>query len=102
MTRPTTLSLLAAAAFGLVMAAASAASSEQPDHPSGPERENWCFIARTQCIQGCFNNSNTPEDRAGCETRCNAQLPADCRQELRQTLGAARITTPARTAQRRP
>ena len=102
MTRHTTLSLLAAAAFGLVMAAASAANGERPDNPSGPESEHACWLARTQCIASCFNDSNTPEVRAACETRCNAILRPECRQELRQTLGPARVTTPLRTAQRRP
>lgn len=103
MTRHTTLSLFAAAAFGLVMAVSTASGQPPADPPTTPERGAECWIARFECIRSCFNNSNTPEDRAACEGRCNAILGPDCVQPARQPLGAARVTAaPQRTVSRRP
>jgi hypothetical protein len=102
-TRHTTLSLFAAAAFGIVMAAASAASGEAPaSQLTTPEREQYCWDVRLRCIMGCFNSSNNPETRAACEINCNAQIPPDCVQETRRPLRAARIPAPQATLQARP
>ena len=101
MNRQTTLSLFAAAAFGLLMTLSTASGQPPADPPTTPERGAECWIARFECIRSCFNNSNTPEDRAACEGRCNAILGPDCVQPARQPLDAARITTPQRNMQRR-
>jgi hypothetical protein len=97
MTRQTTVSLLAAAAFGVVMAAATMASGEINQGGSTLTQYDPynCGPAFSACFARCAPAGSPPEQRARCEQHCRAQMdPMDC-----QYLRRPQTTSPAATVQ---
>ncbi len=101
MTRQTTLSLLAAAAFGVIMAAASSASGEAPQGGQAPtQTNNSCGYVG--CMARCAPPGATPEQRARCQSQCMAQNdPMDCQYLRRPTTAAAADSIQGATPRRR-
>lgn len=101
MERHTTTTLLAALAFGLVMAAASGASqARQNQGQLSPDDIRRCEQEYADCLArvGCTGNE-TPQERALCEQRCEFYGPLWCQPSARQ--GPAISVSPNGTLQRR-
>jgi len=103
MTRQTTMSLLAAAAFGVIMAAASAASGEV--NQGGSTQTHYdpyhCGPAFSACFARCAPPGSPPEQRARCERSCHDQMdPMDCMYLRPQTV-APNTAAPAPPLRRR-
>lgn len=100
MNRQTLASLLAAAAFGAVMAAASTANGAPPTGWR-PNPHDTCYQPYAACVARCAPSGSTAEQTARCESQCAAQVdPLDCQYSVHgQT---ATTNHPAQTAVRRP
>lgn len=92
MTRQTTASLFAAAAFGVLMAAASTASGEARQGVLSNSR-NCVAPTYFACMARCAPPGSTPEQRARCDSQCaDREDPMDC-QYARQPLTVAPTNT---------
>ena len=98
MTRLTTMSLLAAIAFGVVMAVATSASGEV-NQGGGSRSLSFHCPTQTQaaCVARCAPRGSSPEQQARCRAQCGYPQdppadPLDC-QYLRQSQTASQTNT---------
>jgi len=80
MTRHTTVSLLAAAALGVIMAVATVASGEaMQGAPINPQPTVCGTPTYRACMARCAPAGSPPEQQARCERQCaDREDPLDC------------------------
>jgi hypothetical protein len=104
MSRQTTVSLLAAVAFGAIMAAATAASGEANlgGGPAPTQHNNCPTQTQYECVARCAPPGSSPEQNARCRAQCRFPDydPMDC-QYLRRPQTAAPNATVQGAPQRR-
>ena len=80
MKRQTTVSLLAAAAFGVIMAAATSANGEINTGAQSNNEHQYCATDTWRaCVARCRQPGSTAEQTASCEHQCTLREdPLDC------------------------
>jgi hypothetical protein len=103
MTRQTTVSLFAAVAFGVIVAAATAASGETRQGGPVQTQNHYCATATWRaCMASCAAPGLSPEQRAGCEEQCfEREDVMDCMYVRPSPTGAATNAVQRATPRRR-